>query len=165
MPDARVTFGTRWRALRKRPILILFLKRCWIAYLSLVAYGLFVTYVYPHAARPLFGALAKNRGEWWVRALTAGNAPPAWKSFVNSTAPLVWLVGISLFAALVEWRLSRTLDEAEERARGLAREAENPGHPAERAQLYRAAAEWSFDDGEEATYLEHARSADETAGP
>ena len=156
------TFTQRWGALRKRPILFLFLRKAWVAYLTLVAYGLFATYVFPKIARPFFHVLQANRHSWWVKALSFGNAPPAWKGFLQSSAPFVWLIGISLFAALIEWRLSRTLSQASANAEDLKLKAQREKPSLDQARLYRAAAEWSFDEKEEETLLEYARQADDT---
>jgi hypothetical protein len=157
----KLSFTRRWGALRKRPILFLFLRKAWVAYLSLVAYGLFATYLFPKIARPFYKMMHANKHAWWVKAVSVGDAPPAWKGFLESSAPFVWLVGISLFAALIEWRLSRTLTEAAANAEKLAEKA-TKDNPSGLARLYRAAAEWSFDEEHEETLLEYARQADDT---
>lgn len=131
-----------------------------MAYLGILAYGAFVKYVYPHMARPIYQFLAQHRGDAWAKLIMAGSTPKSWNVFLNSTAPFIWLVGFSLLAALVDWRLSRTLSVAAEKAEALKTEALR--EPLQnKARLYRAAAEWSFDESEEETLMEFARQIDE----
>lgn len=147
----------RLAALRKAPVLRLWLKKTWIAWGTGGAYSVFAHEIFPRVARPvlrLWYPPVRGRGMTWFKNVlnSTWQENPRIDEILASVTPVVWLAGFALFMALLEARVRPAVEAARARGRALEKEGLaklDAGREGESVILLREALRHSVDAGDE----------------